>query len=546
MTLLRLLLAASIIVAAPLGAVVPVAPVLEKAAAAMPAGGIVHAEIEGDRVTYGATGRLGAPAGVAPERVVFEIGSITKVFTGLLLAQAALEGKVGLDDPIAKHLPADLALDPAVAAITLAQLASHTSGLPRLPDNLAPADPGDPYADYTEERLFDFLRRHRPSGPAPDAGDYSNLGFGLLGHILVRVEGVGFEELVRRRITGPLGMDDTVVALDSDRRSRLATPHSGTTAVSLWGLGALPGAGALRSTAADLAKFVQALLDDRSPLAPAWRLVREPRARMGRSGQVGLGVFLSRRGEDVVYSHGGGTGGFRTHLELTPATRSGTVVLVNNDSPDPGPLVAETRRPAPAAAPAAAAPREVALSPTDAAAFTGVYEIDARGRFTVVQDESGGLRVRLTGQPFLPVGYQGDDRFFSRAVAAQFQFARGADGRVDRLTLHQNGRELPARRTGNADPVLFPAPEVLRQYEGVYELAPGAVFEVRLGARTPVLTVKLTGQPALPVHNTRPDHFVYDVVEAALTFERDPAGRVVALVLHQHGRDQRAPRRADP
>jgi hypothetical protein len=218
-------------------------------------------------------------------------------------------------------------------------------------------------------------------------------------------------------------------------------------------------------------------------------------------------------------------------------------VLLNNDAIEPGQLVAAVRRPPAPAAPEGT-PAEMSLGTAEAAAFTGVYEIDARGRFTVVQDESGGVRIRLTGQPFLPVGFMGKDRFFARGVAAQFQFARGDDGRTTALTLHQNGREIAARRTGDAPVVLFPAAEQLHAYEGIYELQPGLVFEVRVGARTPVLTVKLTGQPALPVHNTRPDHFVYDVVEAALTFERDGAGNVVALILHQNGRDQRAPRQA--
>jgi CubicO group peptidase (beta-lactamase class C family) len=523
----------------------PLASALDRAARDLPQGGFAAAEVSAGGVTYRAAGRIGGPEGVPPEKLIFEIGSITKWFTGLLLAQATLDGKVALDDPIARHLPADLRLDPSVAGITLVQLATHTSGLPRLPDNLRPAMPADPYADYTVERLYAYLRSAKVSGNAPHAVDYSNLGVGLLGHILARVYGVSYAELVRQKISGPLGLTDTVLTLEAEQRGRFVPAHSGTQKVLPWEFDALAGAGALRSTATDLAKFAQALCDDNSPIAPAWRLAREKRAS-GSLGDVGLGVFSRTTPAGSVYSHGGGTGGYRSHLEVSPATRTATVVLLNNDSPEPGNLVAASQRGnAPTAGAKAApadTPTEVPIAAAELAAFTGTYSIDARGKFSVVVDEQGRLRIRLTGQAFLPVAYMGGDRFFAKAVAAQFQFARDAAGKVSAVTLHQNGREVPATRTGDAPQVVFLPVEKLREYAGVYELAPGLVFEIT--ARPLTLVAKLTGQPAIPVHCTQPDRFVYDVVEAALTFERDAEGKVVAVVLHQNGMDQRAPRQA--
>lgn len=408
--------------ATPAPAAPTLAPTLAKAAAELPAGGFVYAEIEGTTVRYGTAGRAAGPDGVAPERVLFEIGSITKVFTGLLLAQATLDGKVALDDPIAKHLPADLPLDPSVAAITLQQLSSHTSGLPRLPDNLAPAQAADPYADYAVERLYAFLRGHRLAKPAPQPADYSNLAVGLLGHLLARAYGMSYEELVRAKIAGPLGLADTAIALDAGQQARFAVPHSGTMTVSPWALASLEGAGALRSTVADVARFVQALGDETSPIAAAWRLAREPRAALGGGGQLGLGVMMHEEAGHRLYHHGGGTGGFRSHFDFTPATKRGTVVLLNNDSVDPGALAARARQNAAApAAPSGDGPAEIPLAADEARAFAGVYEIDARGRFTVVLDAEGRLRIRLTGQAFLPVGFLGNDRFVAKGVAAQFQ-----------------------------------------------------------------------------------------------------------------------------
>lgn len=515
-----------------------------EAARELPAGGFVVAEIGTDGVRYSVAGRPAPSEGIAPENIVFEIGSITKVFTGLLLAQASLDGRVGLDDPIARHLPAELELDPALAAITLRQLSAHTSGLPRLPDNLQPANPADPYADYSVERLHAFLRSHRPEKPAPQPSAYSNLGVGLLGHVLERACGESFAALVERHITGPLGMRDTAVALDSDQRRRFATPHSGSVAVLPWELGSLAGAGALRSTATDMAIFVATLLDENSPIAPAWKIAREPVAPFGARSQIGLGVMIAQRDGQPVYYHGGGTGGFRSTFEVEPAQRRGAVVLLNNDTLEPAGLVSAARRPAPAPM-AATAREEVSLSREEKLAYTGVYTLaDGRARFTVVLDAADQLRVRLTAQPFLPVGAAGGDRFFAKAVAAEFQFARDEQGRVDRLTLHQGGNTVPAARTADAPAILFPSAAELQAYAGSYELAPGLIFEVT--ARPHALMVKLTGQPAFPVHCTRADHFVYDVVEAALTFERDADGAVIAVVLHQNGADNRARRLAGP
>lgn len=517
---------------------------LEKAAATLPTGGIISAEIDGASVRYGAFGQIGAPAGVPPERVLFEIGSITKFFTGLLLAQATIDGKVSLDDPITKYLPPDLKLHPSLAAITLRQLSTHTSGLPRLPDNLHPRVIADPYADYLKPKLYDFLGAFKPAKAPPQPADYSNLGVGLLGHLLERAYGLSYAELVRTKITGPLGMNDTTIALTDEQKARFATPHSGRVAVSPWSLGILNGAGALRSTAADLAKFAQALWDEHSPIAPAWQIAREPRAPMGPGSHIGLGIFIHQRDGHTVYSHGGGTGGFRSHFEFTPATRTALVVWLNNDDPEPATLVAAARQPVSGPRAAQAPTPTVAIAAEELLPFTGVYTIDARARFTVVRDAQPQLRIRLTGQGFLPVSYLGHDRFGAKVVGAEFQFARSADGKVASVTLYQNGREIPAQRTADAPVVNFPPVEKLREYVGTYELAPGALFEVNVNQRTQTLTVKLTGQAAYPVHNTQPDHFVYDIVDAALTFERNAEGQVVAVVLHQNGADQRAPRQA--
>lgn len=508
-------------------------PAVEKVAASLPAGGFVVAQVDGEQATYTAVGPVSPHAGIRPENIEFEIGSITKLFTGLLLAQATVEGKASPDDPIAKWLPADLKLDPKVAAITLAQLSTHTSGLPSLPTNFTPANQSDPYADYDVARLYAFLQSYHPAVAAPQPADYSNVGVGLLGHLLTRIYGESYGDLVRAKITGPLGMHDTVIELSPDQQARFAVPHSGGEVVLPWRLDALAGAGALRSTAADLAKFVQALMQPDSPLARAWAVARQPRARYGRSGHIGLGfMMVSRDGHDV-YNHSGGTGGFRTYLEFTPDTGQATILLLNNDTIEPATIVmALHRKPEkPLAATAEA------ISADELPAYAGVYAIDARARFTALVHQ-GQLLIRLTGQSFLPVAYGGHDRFFAKAVGAEFQFERNPAGQVTGVTLQQHGQTIPAQRENDAQHLLFPDAKTLEAYAGTYRLTPQVVFEMHV--RHDQLFVKLTGQPDLPVFCTSPDNFVYDVVEATLTFTRNAGGNVNAVILHQNGMDQRA------
>src|SRR5262245_28637790 len=158
---------------------------------------------------------------------IFEIGSITKVFTSLLLADAVGRGDVALTDPIAKYLPATVkAPERNGRSITLVDLSTHTSGLPRLPTNFAPKDISNPYADYSVQQMYDFLSTYQLTRDIGSTWEYSNLGGGLLGHVLARRAGMDYEALVRARITGPLGMTHTSITLSPEMKARLAPGHT--------------------------------------------------------------------------------------------------------------------------------------------------------------------------------------------------------------------------------------------------------------------------------------------------------------------------------
>jgi CubicO group peptidase (beta-lactamase class C family) len=270
---------------------------------------------------------------------VFEIGSVTKVFTALLLQEMAESGEVKLDDPIGKYLPSTVKTPTRNGRqITLLDLATQTSGLPRLPDNLAPKDQNNPYADYTVERLYDFLSRYQLSQDIGEKYEYSNLGAGLLGHVLALRAGANYETLVTRRICAPLQMNGTGIELTPELKARLAPGHDamGMT-VENWDLPTLAGAGALRSTANDLLKFLAANMGlTKSSLSNAMTATQQPRHASGFLRKIGLAWQIETVSGTIW--HNGGTGGYHSYIGFKKDPPRGVVVLANsrNDIDDIG------------------------------------------------------------------------------------------------------------------------------------------------------------------------------------------------------------------
>ncbi len=268
---------------------------------------------------------------------VFEIGSITKVFTTALLADMAARGEAALDAPVRKLLPADVKVPRhGEQEITLEQLATHTSGLPRQPaDLLAAADPDNPYVSYGTKDLYASLAKIALSRPPGEKSEYSNLGMGLLGHALARRLGGTYEKAVLDRICRPLGMKDTTIALSPDRRKRLAAGHSAERKpVPGWDFDALAGAGALRSTVNDMLRFAAANLGADGPLKAVFETCHRPRAKEGDL-DVGLAwVTLppDPAGRRVIW-HNGRTGGYSSFLGLVK-DRGVAVVVLSNSSAD--------------------------------------------------------------------------------------------------------------------------------------------------------------------------------------------------------------------
>ncbi len=270
--------------------------------------------------------------GAARPDSMFEIGSITKSFTALALAQLVVRGRLRLDESVRALLPFPLPR-PTGADITLADLATQHSGLPRLPPNLVPgADPANPYAHYGAAKLRAYLAKRGLARPAKTAFLYSNLGYGLLGFALAASQHQSYAALVRREVTGPLGLRDTVVALTPAQRRRLLPGHNlADAAVPAWTWQALAGAGALRSTAGDLLTFLGAQLDPPAsgPLSRAISLTHVLRADGPPPLRVGMGwLYTPAAG---MYWHDGATGGYSAFAEFIPRERIAVIVLYNRD-----------------------------------------------------------------------------------------------------------------------------------------------------------------------------------------------------------------------
>ncbi|HEY2739013.1 MAG TPA: serine hydrolase [Thermoanaerobaculia bacterium] len=505
-------------------------------------GAVATAEKRDGRWAFAIAGQPFASehAAVPPERVLFEIGSISKVFTGILLADAVLDGKLSLDDSLAKRLPVKFA-DPATGAVTLRQLATHTSCLPGMPDNLTDFTVPDPFASYDDKALFESLERTKLGKNPPCESNYSNLGFGTLGVVLERAYGKPLATLVREKITGPLGMADTAQELSAEQTSRFVAPWKDAEPAHPWTAKAMSGAGGLRSTLADMSKLADALLAGANgPLGKVWPLLAGDLADIPAGGKIGLALMHTRMGGEDGYWHNGGTGGSQSLFVVWPASGRAAILLASNGAADPGAWLAAWR----ASGLPAVHRVEIALPPAVLDEYIGVYSVGTQAHFTVLR-RGEALIARLPGQTFVPIFASAKDEVFLKEADAQLSFRRDASGKIAGLTLHQNGLEISATRdAGPAPHFEFPSAAALAEYVGVYDysqIKPGDTLTITQEGDQ--LRAKHTGQ-ALPVFSVGKDRFDYDadLAVASLTFERDTAGKITAVVLHHDGQEIRAPR----
>lgn len=471
------------------------------------------------------------PATATP---LYEIGSISKVFTGLLLAQAVEAGDLALGDTLGGLLRGEVAFAaPEVAAITLRQLVTHSSCLPRqFGDLRSGADIAAQIRTADRAALWAALASQTLPRAGPCPAQYSNYGMAVVGELLSRRYAKPWADLVRERIADPLGMLDTRVHL-AGQSPRLAAGYNGRRRAEPWEMRAFAGAGGLRSSAVDMVTFGRALLMGRDgPLGAAAERVLVPLGEYA-GGQIGYAVFVDGPTGRRTYSHDGLTGGYRSLLTMAADTGEVRVALASNGQAAVFGTIADWM--------AARYPVTDVVVPVDAgrlAAYAAVYRVMPSLAFTVVAQD-GALHVRSTNgifRAYLPVG---PDRFTRPAGGAQITFMRSGDSSVTSMVLEQSGRSTAARRTG--DPV--PERPVLRSgeatpYVGRYVatrlLRDAIEFDVREeSGQMLVRSSAFAWEPVFPVAG-QVDRFRYQGA-AELQFERDGAGKVLALVLHQNG-----------
>lgn len=397
-------------------------------------------------------GHLSASDGRVPDGdTLFEIGSISKVFTGLLLADAVVRGELTLATEVAELLPDGIDLDVVGRPITLLDLSTHTSGLPRMPANIAPADPLRPYEDYDAALMLAFIDDVEPLRAPGASYEYSNLAVGLLGWLLATHAGSDYETLLRDRVLDPLGMDDTALSLDSRLAARFAPPHDiDAEPGAAWQMGVLAGAGGIRSSVHDMLRFARFALGELQPqgsetLTRALALSLIPRRDVTGDERMRVGLGWHINVDHDVWWHNGQTGGYHAMFEVLPDDGVAVICLANTANGvieqlaeglvgewlDAGPLTITL--------PDYATVESAALE-----RLVGRYGHPLLGVLEVSRAESR-LYAQLTMQPPFRIWPESERRFAYRVVEALLEFD-DAEGAAQNVVLFQGGAEMSFER----------------------------------------------------------------------------------------------------
>jgi D-alanyl-D-alanine-carboxypeptidase/D-alanyl-D-alanine-endopeptidase len=360
---------------------------------------------------------------------------------------------VKLDAPAQTYAPGGLVLPKRNGKeIALVHLSEQNSGLPRLPGNMQPANMANPYADYTVAQLHVFLSNYQLQRDPGEKFEYSNLGVGLLGHLLATRIGKSYEALVTERILKRLGMTSTAITLSPAMQANLVKGHDRSgNVVSNWDMPALAGAGALRSSMTDMLTFLDANLGEpKNDLERAMRLAQQPRA-VADNMQIGLNWLTIPTPSGKVVAHDGGTGGYGAFIAMDPGRGIGVVVLANTAARTSSDIALHLLDPA-----APLAPKPVAAEPKQRVAvdvpvevlqrYVGEYVLDSISFTMKLTVEDGALVIHPQGQGSDRLFAESPTQFFSRTIDAQITMLTDASGAATGFTLHQSGANLPARK----------------------------------------------------------------------------------------------------
>jgi CubicO group peptidase (beta-lactamase class C family) len=389
---------------------------------------------------------------------VFEIGSVTKVFTSLLLADMVRRGEVHLEDPVSSHLPVRVGPG-STRAITLADLATHTAGFPLWPSGVPATREGAlSMATYSVERLYEYLASFDVPADVGTKWAYSNVDAGLLGLALAQRAGMTYDALLESRITRPLQMTSTGLPAGNDRAaagqdvdlvSRMAVGHDAASRPApRWNVPALVGAGSLVSSVNDMLTFLASFGEPSVSSAALPTMLATRRTGPGIPQVLGWWIVSTGPSDEGILAHDGGTLGFSSSVAYDIETRTGVVVL-SNSAAAVGDIARHILRPAiPLAAPAGVAPqkKEIHVDPALFDRYAGRYEPGAGAVFTVTR-EGDALMIQLPGIPKLRLRAESERDFFvaeNTRVSVSFEVA--SDGRVTGLILKSPAGDARAAR----------------------------------------------------------------------------------------------------
>jgi CubicO group peptidase (beta-lactamase class C family) len=474
----------------------------------------------------------------------FRIGSVTKQFTAAAILHLQQEGKLSIDDSLAKYFPSY----PGGDKITLRQLLTHTSGLHNYtahPDFLArvtkPIAPAD---------LIAWFQDDPPDFPPGEQFSYCNTGYVLLGQIVEKVSGLSRGDYLQKQFFGPLGMKDTGVYHNATPPQREAKGYAFDQKQLMpslnWDMSWAGGAGDLYSTVGDLWRWTEALQEGRV-LAPDGLRTMTAAVTVPKKETLilryGMGLYHADIDGLPTIGHDGGLQGFLCEVTWFPEQKVTVVVLSNAMPPQPG---ASPPAIGPIAARAFLGPEMAAhapkvdptIDPKTYPDYAGRYDFNQFGIMEIMA-ENGHLFTQLTGQNKFEIFPSGIDAFFLKVVEAGLVFQRDKTGVVTRVVLTQNGATITGPKMSEKDaPIL--SNDVLDAIVGQYQYGPGAVLTVT--RRGNQLYAQLTGQPEAPIFPKSDREFYWKIVPASVEFVRGPDGKITGAIHHQNGLTFPAPK----
>lgn len=471
----------------------------------------------------------------------FEIGSVSKTMTAALLADMIGQGQASLDDPLSAYLPEGTKVPEFQGQpILLRHVVTHTSGLPRLPSRMGNYDPADPYARLDERALLDSLGEATLEQAPGTRFEYSNFASMLLSYALARRTGTDFESLLRQRLFAPLGMKNAYVGRKPENVRTAAGHMSSTQPTAAWNFATdLAGVGGVRATLDDMVRYAQGELGlIQAPITTALALSQQ---QLWQQPPMAMNWMLAPLDGCQLHVHEGATGGFSSFVGLDTQKRRGVVILSDTAWTSVGGLgelgqhLIDSRLPL-------GKPRKAAEAPDELLdALAGQYRV--AGSSDIELGRKGNvLTLHVAGQGDQPLGYDDAGDFYPQQPDAVLRPRHKADGGYD-LSWIQGGGVLPVRRIdAQADQVAAgPGAGDLDAYVGTYPLQPS--FELAIRAREGRLFAQATGQSEIGLDAEAKDVFKAAAYGIEIRFQRDAAGTVSALEVHQAGQVLRGTRR---